>query len=76
MAVDTYPQPGSNAELVLQHIAGNPGVSVNGIIKALRLNPATVRKCLGPLVEKGLVLDQIDERQHHHFSVIEGEVAA
>ena len=65
----TYPQADTKAEVILDHIRGNPGVTRNAIITGLRLNPAVVRKCITALLDHELIEDAPDERGHHHYSV-------
>lgn len=64
----TYPQADTKAEVILDHIRANPGITRNAIITQLKLNPAVVRKCIQALTEHGLIEDSPDERNHHHYS--------
>lgn len=63
-----YPQPGTHTERVLNHVQSNPGVTKNGIIEALGLNPATVRDIMKTLIRRGFVEDKPDTEGHHHYS--------
>jgi DNA-binding IclR family transcriptional regulator len=65
----TYPQTGTNADTILEHIRGNPGVSRNGIISTLGLNPSVVKKTIANLIDHDLVVDDPDERGFHRYSV-------
>jgi DNA-binding MarR family transcriptional regulator len=69
MTTLTYPQTGTNAELILKHIRGNPGVSRNAIISTLELNPSVVKKTIKALMDHELVTDNPDERGFHRYSV-------
>lgn len=55
--VETYPQPGSNAERVLHYVLTHPGSPTNSIITGLRMNPSVVRKCLANLAEHNKIVD-------------------
>lgn len=66
MAEKAYPEPGSNAELILDHIQKNPGVTTNGIIRALSLNPGPTRGYLARLIEKGRIIDTMEGQVHHY----------
>lgn len=69
MSTLTYPRAGTNAETILEHIRGNPGVSRNAIISTLDLNPSVVKKTIKALIGHGLVEDDPDERGFHRYSV-------
>lgn len=62
-----YPQPGTNADRILSHIRAHPGVSRNGIITALGLNPGVVRVCMRDLIKHGLVEDNRTEEGNHAY---------
>jgi DNA-binding MarR family transcriptional regulator len=76
MTVMTYPQAGTNAEAILEHIRGNPGVSRNAIITALELNPSVVKKTIKALMDHDLVTDSPDERGFHRYTAARVEVSA
>jgi len=63
-----YPRPGTHAETILKYVQSNDRTTTNGIISGLKMNPSIVRKCLGVLVERGMLLDEPDENQHHHYT--------
>lgn len=67
MALDIYPIPGTHAETIRNHIAANPGSSVNGIITALKLNPSPARKVIAQLLEKGLIEDRTPKGPNHTY---------
>jgi predicted transcriptional regulator len=56
------------ADVILTHIKQNPGVSVSGIHRKLRLNPSPARTCIQKLVERGLIQDKGDEGGHAYFA--------
>lgn len=68
MPLKTYPVPGTMAENVLAHIRANPQVSVNGIVKALSLNPSPARACLKALMDRKLITDDPTEDGHHRYT--------
>lgn len=68
MPLKTYPRPGTMAENVLAHIRQNPGVSVNGLVKALGLNPSPARSCLKALMDRKLIADDPTEDGHHRYT--------
>ena len=68
MPLKTYPIPGTNAERILTVISLNPGISVTGIVNKLRMNPSPTRACLKALLEHGLITDEQDANQHHHYT--------
>ncbi len=63
-----YPQPGSNAATVLDFIVLNPGVTTNGVINGLTMNPSTARKCLKTLLERDKIADEPDSDGNHHYT--------
>lgn len=63
-----YPQAGTNAETILEHIRANPGISRNAIISTLELNPSVVKKTIKSLIDHGLVDDDPDDRGYHRYS--------
>lgn len=70
MALTTYPQPGSNAERVLNHIQANPGITINSLVRDLGINPSPLRRAyLSRLIEKGLIEDRASDGAHHYHAV-------
>lgn len=67
-ATATYPQPGSNAERVLNHLLVNPGLSTNALITTLGMNPTVVRKCLRGLESHEKIRDRPDGNGNHRWS--------
>lgn len=66
--VKTYPIAGTHADRVLAFVRSKPGVTTNGVIEGLKLNPALARKCLANLLEHEAILDEPDENGHHHYT--------
>jgi DNA-binding IclR family transcriptional regulator len=69
MTVIVYPQAGTNAARILDHVRENPGVSRNAIISTLDLNPSVVKKTIKSLIDHELVVDDPDDRGYHRYSV-------
>jgi hypothetical protein len=63
-----YPAVGTKAAQVLGFIQGNPGISRNGIINGLSLNPNVVKKAVQSLLEHERIVDHPDERGYHRYS--------
>lgn len=63
-----YPIPGTMADLILDHIRKNPGVSTSGIHRKLRLNPSPARTCIEKLLDYKLIEDKGDEGGHAYFA--------
>jgi len=68
MIKNIYPRPGTHAETIRDFVQAHDGITTNGIISGLKLNPSVVRKCLRVLVEKGALVDRPDEARNHHYS--------
>lgn len=62
-----YPQPGTHAETVATFVSANPGVTTNGIIVGLKMNPSYVRRILRNLLHKEVIEDRPDGDQNHHY---------
>ena len=73
MTTLTYPRTGTNAQRILEHIRGNPGVSRNAVISTLDLNPSVVKKTIRALMDHDLVVDNPDDRGFHRYSVKDAE---
>lgn len=64
-----YPLPGTNAHRVLRCVQENPGISTNGVIVKLGLNPTVARKCLHGLLNNGKISDVLNSGGHHSYTV-------
>lgn len=69
MPKTTYPIPGTHAETILDDVRGHDATTTHGIISRLKLNPSVVRKSLTVLVAKGRLIDRVDDKGIHHWSV-------
>lgn len=70
------PKPGSMAARILIHVQANPGVSTNGLLTALDLNPSPARTCLKLLMSHELIVDNPNEHGHHSYTITErGDLA-
>lgn len=69
MATRRYPMPGTNADRILAVITVQPGISVSGLVNALKMNPSPTRVCLKALTKHGLIEDRPDNNGHHHYHV-------
>ena len=64
----TYPQAGTNAQLILDYSRGHPETSRNAVMTTLELNPSIVKKTIKALMDHGLVVDDPDDRGYHRYS--------
>jgi predicted transcriptional regulator len=64
-----YPQPGTNADRILQFIRDNPDTSISNITTKLNMNPSPTRDLLQALEAKGLIKDEKNGQGHHQYRV-------